>query len=63
MSLEELTGGLKIVLAYYKENGGELIGMDVCGECDPKEDMTSERNERANEELLEVTGKGAAFEK
>lgn len=63
MSLEELTGCLKIVLSYYEENGGELIGVDVCGECDPKEDMTSERNDRANEELLEVTGKGAAFEK
>ena len=63
MSLEELKECLKMILSYYKENCGELIGMDVCGECDSKGDGSSERNDRANEELLEVTGKGAAFEK
>ena len=63
MSLEELKACLKMILSYYKENCGELIGMDVCGECDSKGDGSSERNDRANEELLEVTGKGAAFEK
>lgn len=38
MTLQELLGILEQAKEQLEEKGGEIIGVDICGECDPGED-------------------------
>lgn len=53
MRLEELTGYLEIVAGRLVRDGGILLGVDICGECDVKESGSSAVNDAANHVLLE----------
>ncbi len=54
MQLTELLEDLKTVLSQFKENGQEILGIDICGECDLDQAEESEKNNRANRKLLEL---------
>lgn len=49
MSLEELQKFLEIVLQQQ-----QILGMDICGECDPDACEKNLLNDRANQEILEL---------
>lgn len=49
MSLEELQKFLEIVLQQQ-----QILGMDICGECDPDACEKNLLNDRANQKLLEL---------
>ncbi|MDC7291322.1 arginase family protein [Blautia schinkii] len=53
MTLEELTGYLHIVAQKLMRDGGTLLGVDICGECDPQESGSWAVNDKANRVLLE----------
>lgn len=52
MTLEELCQFVKILLEKQ-----DILGMDVCGECDPDACEGDHLNDLANRELLEIWGK------
>ena len=52
MTLKELCQFGEILLKEQR-----VLGMDVCGECDPDACEDSHLNDRANQELLEIWGK------
>ena len=49
MRLEELNSFLEIILRRC-----EVIGIDICGECDPDEGGLDTRNDKANAEILKL---------
>lgn len=49
MSLEKLQKFLEIVLQQQ-----QILGMDICGECDPDACERNLLNDRANQKLLEL---------
>lgn len=53
MTLEELTGYLHIVVQKLMRDGGTLLGVDICGECDSQESESGAVNDKANRVLLE----------
>lgn len=53
MTLEELTGYVHIVIQKLMRDGGTLLGVDICGECDPQESGSCAVNDKANRVLLE----------
>lgn len=63
MTLEELKGCLETVFLHFEEMGGRIAGVDICGEQSPEEKAGSGSNDRANGVLLDVTKRGAIFEK
>lgn len=52
MTLEEL--GQFVAILLEKQ---DILGMDVCGECDPDACEGDHLNDLANRELLEIWGK------
>ena len=54
MNLTTLMSGVHTVLECVKNAGGEIAGVDICGEADPEEIHENERNDCANKALLEV---------
>lgn len=54
MKLPELLRYLASVWERFALNEGNIIGMDVCGECDPDLAEESMRNDAANGALLEL---------
>ena len=54
MRLEELERILKVVYEHFYNKNGEIIGMDICGECDFEHPAGSSINVRANERLLKL---------
>lgn len=54
MRLQALLNGLKILLDRAEEEKGILLGVDICGECDPAFPEGNEKNDRANEALLKL---------
>lgn len=53
MHLSELLEYLGVLGCVLEEKSGRLLGMDVCGECDPARAERSRVNDRANRALLE----------
>ncbi|MCI5901137.1 MAG: arginase family protein [Blautia sp.] len=53
MTLEELLDLIRELAVLWKENGTELLGADICGECDFQESGTEE-NDQANQKLLSM---------
>ena len=53
MTLEELLNLIRELAVLWKENGTELLGADICGECDFQESGTEE-NDQANQKLLSM---------
>lgn len=53
MTLEELLDLIRALAVRWKENGTELLGADICGECDLQESGTEE-NDQANQKLLSM---------
>lgn len=54
MQLKELLEDLKLVLSQFKEKEQEILGIDICGECDLDQAWECEKNDRANRQLLEL---------
>lgn len=54
MQLTELLEDLKLVLSQFKENGREILGIDICGECDWDQAEECGKNNRANRKLLKL---------
>lgn len=53
MRLSELLEFLEIVFEKFADTGQEIVGIDICGECDPDQDEKSELNDVANQALLQ----------
>ena len=51
MTLGEMMAALEFVTRHFKETGGKILQVDICGECDP-DGADNERNDAANRELL-----------
>lgn len=51
MTLGEMMAALEFVTRHFKEAGGKILQVDICGECDP-DGADNERNDAANRELL-----------
>ena len=54
MNLTTLMSGVHAVLECVKNAGGEIAGVDICGEADPETIHENERNDCANKALLEL---------
>ena len=54
MKLTTLLSGVKTVLECAKKTGGEIVGVDICGEADVEAAHENEANDLANEKLLEI---------
>lgn len=54
MKLTEMLGYLRIIAEKFQENGQEIIGIDICGECDLDKMEECEKNNFANKTLLEL---------
>lgn len=54
MRLAELLEYLEIVFRRFDEAGQQILGTDICGECDPDQQESSASNDRANRALLEI---------
>lgn len=54
MRLAELLNCLKLVLKKLAEAGQQPAGIDICGECDPDQNESSESNDAANCALLDI---------
>ena len=52
MTLGEMMAALEFVTRHFKEAGGKILQVDICGECDPDKSMESPKNDHANKELL-----------
>lgn len=52
MTLGEMLEILGLLKTHFSENGGRILQVDICGECDPDESMENHKNDRANKELL-----------
>lgn len=54
MKLWELLEYCQVVIEKLHEAGQQLIGVDICGECDPEQKESSRGNDGANRALLEL---------
>lgn len=54
MRLSELLGYLEIVFEKFANAGQEIVGVDICGECDPDQTEKNELNDAANQALLQL---------
>ena len=54
LRLEELLEMLQELLKRFHREGQQILGMDICGETDPEETEGNDKNEFANQRLLEV---------
>lgn len=52
MALGEMMAALETVTRHFKEAGGKILQVDICGECDPDAVADQEKNDAANRELL-----------
>ena len=52
MTLEEMMEMLGLLKTHFSENGGRILQVDICGECDPDESLENYKNDDANKELL-----------
>ena len=53
MTLGEMMAALEFVTRHFKEAGGKILQVDICGECDVTEPGNSALNDMANAALLE----------
>ncbi|MBQ7370409.1 MAG: arginase family protein [Blautia sp.] len=57
LSLDWLLSGIRAFFEKASCYQGDILGMDVCGECDPDKCEGTEVNDRTNRKLLEVLKK------
>ena len=53
MKLSGLIEILGLLLESFQEKGGEILQVDICGECDVNESSDNDKNDRANKRLLD----------
>lgn len=54
MTLEEMLSYLKIIIEEFQQSGQEVVGIDICGECDLDKIEYCEKNNLANKKILEL---------
>ncbi len=52
MTLKEMLAALEIVTDHFRKQGGQLLQVDICGECDPDAAADNRKNDLANRELF-----------
>ena len=53
MGLSGLIKILGLLVESFQEKGGEILQVDICGECDVNESSDNDKNDRANKRLLD----------
>ena len=53
MGLSRLIEILGLLVESFQEKGGEILQVDICGECDVNESSDNDKNDRANKRLLD----------
>ena len=54
MKLKDLSEYLRNIIALFRKEGQEILGIDICGECDADKQAGTEKNKKANEMLLDL---------
>lgn len=54
MRLKDLCEYLRKIITLFHKEGQEILGIDICGECDADKQTGAEKNIKANEMLLDL---------
>jgi arginase family enzyme len=64
MTVQQMLAILTQVWKRMEDGAGRILGVDICGECDPGELTGSDHNDAANRQLMEfLQNKGVGHEK